>query len=155
MKENQEERKMRKVLCGLYYADGKVGFEDIYYPGMFDALDADEASKLRNDPEYCHAVGDEEHPDLLVTDDADFLADRLTSEWGDSLQDWAAAGHAAYQYIEMMANPDCKLTQVKIDGLQFGVIDISYIHLSVYTKELVYDKRTQKYLDKIKKELAK
>lgn len=151
MKENQEERKMRKVLCGLYYADGKVGFEDVYYPGVFAGLDDDEAMHLREDPEFCHAVGDEEHPDLLVTDDPDCLSDRLTSEWGM----FNTANIIVRDSIRQLAEPCCKTTELRVEGLSHGSADGSYILLSVYDKELVYDERTQKYLDKIKKELAK
>ena len=156
MKKKEEKPKARKILCGLHYDDGRIGFEDIYYHGMFDALEDYESRPLREDPEFCHAVGDNEHPDLLVTDDSDCLSDRLTSEWGEAPGVWQVAAQAVYEAIEMMASPDCRITEMKISGSEFVPGEKSYILLSVYTKELVYDKRTQKYLNKyIKKELKK
>lgn len=152
MKEKKEEkRKPKKLLCGLYYKGGKVGFEDVYYPGMFDGLSYEEARKLQEDPDYCHAIGDREHPDLLVTDDADCLSDRLASEWDL----FSLASEYIKRKILLLSDFGCDIAEVRIEGKQFGMKDGSYINISVYDKELVYDERTQKYLDKIKKELKK
>ena len=143
----------KKLLCSLVKHDGTLIWDEIVYPGYAEDIESDEFLAMLYALDFARC-DDKDHNDLIVTDDIVCLAERMTEEWEGEYRGESACEYVAH-VLDAMVGGQLKADEIIIDGRMFNAAEGQRIYVSRYTKDIVYDGRTQEYLKKIGKELKK
>lgn len=143
----------KKLLCSLVMHDGTLIWDEIVYPGYAEDIESDEFLAMMDALDFARC-DDKDHNDLIVTDDIVCLAERMTEEWKGEYRGESACEYVAH-VLDAMVGGQLKADEIIIDGRMFNAAEGQRIYVSRYTKDIVYDGRTQEYLKKIGKELKK
>ena len=153
-KEEQDDPNVcKKLLCSLVKHDGTLIWDEIVYPGYAEDIESDEFLAMMDALDFARC-DDKDHNDLIVTDDIVCLAERMTEEWEGEYRGESACEYVAH-VLDAMVGGQLKADEIIIDGRMFNAAEGQRIYVSRYTKDIVYDGRTQEYLKKIGKELKK
>lgn len=142
----------KKLRVGLYTGDGKLVVDEIVYPGFMEDLTFEEFDMLGQKIDFA-TVDDPDHPNMIVTDDIAFLAERMCQEWGESYGQHGETYVA--KVLDSMVSGIITADRIHIDGNIFNAADGQYIVAERYKKDIEYTDRTKEFMKQIGKELKK